>query len=73
MSNFINFLKSEHIVKLGISFMIGYSTQNFFKSVVEHFVDKSKFQKDIDPLYVNLITLIFVLIFSYFLSKVSYQ
>ena len=70
MSNFVNFLKSEHILKLGVSFMIGYSTQNFFQSIIEKFVKRDDF-KTKDPLLVNFLTLIFVLVFSYFLSKVD--
>ncbi len=70
MSNFVNFLKSEHIIKLGVSFMIGYTTQNLFKSIVEHFVNNDKL-KQYDPVYVNFLTLVFVLILSYFLVRLS--
>ena len=70
MSNFVNFLKNEHIIKLGVSFMIGYTTQDFFKSIVEHFVNKDKL-KEYDPVYVNFITLLFVIIISYFLIRLS--
>ena len=70
MSNFVSFLKSEHIIKMGVSFMIGYTTKDLFKSIVEHVVNKDKLKK-YDPVIVNFITLIFVLIISYFLVRLS--
>jgi len=54
-------------VKLGITFMIAYSTNNFFKSIIEHYSEKFGFEDK--PIYKNFITLLFVLIFSYILSK----
>ena len=70
MSDFVKFLKSEHILKMGVSFMIGYSTQNFFQTIIETAVKRDDF-KTTDPLLVNFLTLIFVLVFSYFLSKLD--
>ena len=70
MSNFVSFIKSEHIIKMGISFMVGYSTQNFFRSIVEYFVNKDN-SRQYDPVYVNFITLVVVLIMSYLLVRLS--
>lgn len=70
MSEFVKFIKDEHILKLGVSFMIGYSTQNFFQSIIEHFAKKDEVMKK-DPVIVNFFTLVFVLIFSFFLTKLQ--
>ena len=67
MSNFVNFVKKEHVVKLGITFMIAYSTQNLLKSIIEHYSKKFGFEDK--PIYKNFVTVIFVLVFSYILSK----
>lgn len=69
MSNFVKFIKDEHIIKLGVSFMIGYSTQNLFQSLIEHFTKNVNQDKKTNPVLVNFFTLVFVLVFSYFLTK----
>jgi len=68
MSNFKNFLKSEHIIKSGVSFIIAMATQDFFTSIVDIFIPEEKLKK-YGSVVKSLLTLIFVLIFSYLLLK----
>ena len=67
MSNFVNFVKKEHVVKLGITFMVAYSTQNLFQSIIDKYSKKFGFEDS--PVQKNFITLVVALVFSYILSK----
>ena len=72
MSNFVKFVKQEHILKLGTSVMIGMAVQRFFTELVDNtlvpLVIKDK--KDRSPVLNSFITLLLVIIFAYVLSKV---
>ena len=73
MSNFVKFVKQEHILKLGSSVMVGMAVQRFFTAFVDDvlvpFVVKDK--KEHSPVINSLITLILVIVFAYLLSKMK--
>lgn len=73
MSNFVKFVKQEHILKLGTSVMVGMAVQRFFTTFVDDvlvpFVVKDK--KKHSPVINSLITLILVIVFAYLLSKMK--
>lgn len=48
--------------------MIAMTTQDFFSSIIEVFIPEKKMKK-YGPVIKNLLTLVFVLIFSYLLLK----
>lgn len=72
MSNFVKFVKQEHILKLGTSVMVGMAVQRFFTDFVDNalvpLVIKDK--KDRSPVITSFITLVLVIIFAYVLSKI---
>ena len=72
MSNFVKFVRQEHILKLGTSVMIGMVVQRFFTELVDNalvpLVIKDK--KDRSPVINSFITLMLVIIFAYVLSKI---
>lgn len=71
MSNFGKFVKDEHILKLGITFLIATTTQNFFQSIIDKIAEKLKIKR-LDPIIANFITLVIALIITYLLSKVNF-
>jgi large-conductance mechanosensitive channel len=73
MSNFVKFVRQEHILKLGSSVMVGLAVQRFFTDFVDGvlvpFVVKDK--KEHSPVINSLVTLVLVIVFAYFLSKMK--
>ena len=71
MSNFVSFVKNEHILKLGITFLIATTTQHFFQSVIDKITDLLNLDR-LEPIIMNLLNLFIVLVITYLLSKVDF-
>jgi uncharacterized protein YacL len=71
MSNFVTFVKEENILKLGITFLIATTTQNFFQSLIDKITDTLKINR-LEPMVMNLLNLFIALVITYFLSKIDF-
>lgn len=62
MSNFIEFIRQEHVYKIGFSFVVATAVDKLFNSIFE------KFKLKKETILSNFINLIFILIIGYLID-----